>query len=252
MTSRKAVCASAPPRVTRPHAVQTRSASERLKSSAAPAAPRRAAASSALSGSKGAVTENLSGPDHDSNRQPAGDYKFFGNTAAENLHPARLTRSPADRRHIWSDDGNLLPNARERNQECLMTTWNLLAAALSLCLAQFAGAGARAETGDDYRLSGPAVHGNLAIYFVHGKSRSGPVPLTLAEALAKKTIKVRELGEVNELHVENTGAEEIFIQSGDVEKRRQQARVLTAGLLLNPHAAPPLTPPAGHDQVPRC
>jgi hypothetical protein len=123
-----------------------------------------------------------------------------------------------------------------------MTTWNLLAANLfagvSLCLAQFAGAGAHADTGDDYRLSGPAVHGNLAIYFVHGKSRSGPVPLTLAEALAKKTIVVREIGSVNELQVENTGNEEIFIQSGDIVKGGQQDRVLSVSLVLQPHSGP--------------
>jgi hypothetical protein len=71
-----------------------------------------------------------------------------------------------------------------------MTTWNPLAT-LSLCVAQLAGGSANAEPGDDYRLSGPEVHENLAIYFVHGKSRSGPVPLTLAEALAKNTIEVR-------------------------------------------------------------
>ena len=123
-----------------------------------------------------------------------------------------------------------------------MTTWNLMAANLfagvSLCLAQFAGAAAHADTGDDYRLSGPAVHGNLAIYFVHGKSRSGPVPLTLAEAFAKKTIVVRELGEVNELQIENTGSEEIFIQSGDIVKGGQQDRVLSVSLLLQPHSGP--------------
>jgi hypothetical protein len=118
-----------------------------------------------------------------------------------------------------------------------MTTWNLLAA-LSLCLAQLAGSNANAEPGDDYRLSGPAVHGNLAIYFVHGKSRSGPVPLTLAEALAKKTIEVREIGQVNELQVENTGSEEIFIQSGDIVKGGQQDRVLSVSLLLKPHSGP--------------
>jgi hypothetical protein len=118
-----------------------------------------------------------------------------------------------------------------------MTTWNLLAA-FSLCLAQLAGSGAHAETGDDYRLSGPAVHGNLAIYFVHGKSRGGPVPLTLAEALAKKTIEVREIGQVNELQVENTGSEEIFIQSGDIVKGGQQDRVLSVSLLLKPHSGP--------------
>ena len=119
-----------------------------------------------------------------------------------------------------------------------MTTWNLLAAALSLCLAPFAGGGAHAETSDDYRLSGPAVHGNLAIYFVHGQSRGGPIPLTLAEALAKKTIEVREIGEVNELQVENKGAEEIFIQAGDIVKGGQQDRVLSVSLVLKPHSGP--------------
>jgi hypothetical protein len=126
----------------------------------------------------------------------------------------------------------------KRNQECLMTTWNLLAAALSLCLAQLAGGHAKAESGDDYRLSGPAVHGNLAIYFVHGKSRSGPVPLTLAEALAKKTIEVREIGQVNELQIENVGGEEIFIQAGDIVKGGQQDRVLSVSLVLKPHSGP--------------
>jgi hypothetical protein len=123
-----------------------------------------------------------------------------------------------------------------------MTIWNLLAAnllaAATLGLAQFAGASAHADTGDDYRLSGPAVHGNLAIYFVHGKSRSGPVPLTLAEALAKKTIVVREIGSVNELQIENTGNEEIFIQSGDIVKGGQQDRALSVSLVLQPHSGP--------------
>ena len=118
-----------------------------------------------------------------------------------------------------------------------MTTWNLLAA-LSLCLAQFAGGNATAEPADDYRLSGPAVHGNLAIYFVHGQSRGGPIPLTLAEALANKTIEVREIGQVNEVQVENTGGDEIFIQSGDIVKGGQQDRVLSVSLLLQPHSGP--------------
>src|SRR5580704_19602050 len=118
-----------------------------------------------------------------------------------------------------------------------MTTWNPLAT-LSLCVAQLAGGSANAEPGDDYRLSGPEVHENLAIYFVHGKSRSGPVPLTLAEALAKKTVVVREIGQVNELQVENTGSEEIFVQSGDIVKGGQQDRVLSVSLLLQPHSGP--------------
>jgi hypothetical protein len=34
------------------------------------------------------------------------------------------------------------------------------------------------------RISGPHVHDNLAVYFVHGPSAPGPVPVTLGEALA--------------------------------------------------------------------
>jgi hypothetical protein len=113
-----------------------------------------------------------------------------------------------------------------------------LAAALWLGLAQLAGGPANAETGDDYRLTGPAVHDNLAIYLVHGQSRAGPVPLTLAEALAKKTIEVREIGQVNELRVENTGNEEIFIQAGDIVKGGQQDRVLSVSLIIKPHSGP--------------
>ena len=117
-----------------------------------------------------------------------------------------------------------------------MTQWNLLAAAVSLCLTPLVGGAAQAETVDGYRLSGPVVHGNLAIYFVHGESRSGPVPLTLAEALDKKTVDVREIGRVNELTIENKGDEEIFIQAGDIVKGGQQDRVLAVSLLLKPHS----------------
>ena len=117
-----------------------------------------------------------------------------------------------------------------------MTQWNLLAAAVSLCLTPLVGGAAQAETVDGYRLSGPAVHGNLAIYFVHGESRSGPVPLTLAEALDKKTVDVREIGRVNELTIENKGDEKIFIQAGDIVKGGQQDRVLAVSLLLKPHS----------------
>ena len=117
-----------------------------------------------------------------------------------------------------------------------MTQWNLLAAAVSLCLTPLVGGAAQAETVDGYRLSGPVVHGNLAIYFVHGESRSGPVPLTLAEALDKKTVDVRDIGRVNELTIENKGDEKIFIQAGDIVKGGQQDRVLAVSLLLKPRS----------------
>jgi hypothetical protein len=85
---------------------------------------------------------------------------------------------------------------------------------------------------DEYRVSGPVVHDNLAIYLVHGKSAAGPVPLTLAEALAKSAVKVHETGNVNELQIENLGNDEVFVQAGDIVKGGQQDRVLTVSLIL--------------------
>jgi hypothetical protein len=114
--------------------------------------------------------------------------------------------------------------------------WKILATLLSLCLPQCGGAHAETDNPEGYRLSDPVVHGNLAIYFVFGKSRSGPVPLTLQEALARKVITVRETGQVNELQVENIGADEVFIQSGDIVKGGQQDRVLSVSMLLPPHS----------------
>jgi len=114
--------------------------------------------------------------------------------------------------------------------------WKIFAILLSLCLLQCGGAQAETDNPNGYRLSDPVVHGNLAIYFVHGKSRGGPIPLTLQEALAKKVIAVREIGQVNELQVENIGDEEIFVQSGDIVKGGQQDRVLSVSMVLPPHS----------------
>jgi hypothetical protein len=95
------------------------------------------------------------------------------------------------------------------------------------------GFGARA---DDYRVTGPVIHENLAIYLVHGKSAPGPVPLTLDQALRSNAVKVHETGNVNELQIENLGSEEVFVQSGDIVKGGQQDRVLTVSLVLPPRS----------------
>jgi hypothetical protein len=90
-----------------------------------------------------------------------------------------------------------------------------------------AGASATKQT-----VSGPHVHDNLTVFFIHGPSAAGPVPLTLAEAMAKGTATVIETGSVNELRIENTGTEDVFIQAGDIVKGGKQDRVLTVSLLL--------------------
>lgn len=86
--------------------------------------------------------------------------------------------------------------------------------------------------GEPARVGAPLVHGNMAVYFVHGASATGPVPQTLQEALAKGTVEVRETGNVSELEVENTGDTPVFIQLGDIVKGGQQDRVLTVSMVL--------------------
>jgi hypothetical protein len=84
------------------------------------------------------------------------------------------------------------------------------------------------------RISGPHAHNNLTIYFIHGPSAPGKVPLTLEEALAKRLVEVRETGNVNSLDIENLGDEAVFIQAGDIVKGGQQDRTLVASLMLPP------------------
>jgi hypothetical protein len=112
-----------------------------------------------------------------------------------------------------------------------------IASVVPLAAAAFAAfgvAGGSAFADADRKVSGPHVHENLAIYFIHGNSADGPVPLTLSEALAKGRVQVIETGRVNELQIENTGDEEVFVQVGDIVKGGKQDRVLTVSLVLPP------------------
>ncbi len=111
-------------------------------------------------------------------------------------------------------------------------TWQPIAL-LAAIAAPFAAMLASPTMADDAtRISGPAVHENLAVYFIHGKSASGPVPLTLKEAMAGGKVVVHETGSVNMLSIENAGAEEVFVQAGDIVKGGQQDRVLTISMLV--------------------
>ena len=88
------------------------------------------------------------------------------------------------------------------------------------------------------RVSGPYAHANLALYFAHGPSAPGPVPLTLQEALARNQVLVHETGDVNRLVIENRGDHEVFVQAGEIVKGGKQDRVLTVSLLLPKHSGP--------------
>ena len=114
-----------------------------------------------------------------------------------------------------------------------MRIWSVAPLAAVACAA-FGTAAGSAFADASQRVSGPHVHENLAIYFIHGTGSDGPVPLTLAEALAKGRVQVIETGRVNELRIENTGDEEVFVQAGDIVKGGKQDRVLTVSLVLPP------------------
>ena len=50
--------------------------------------------------------------------------------------------------------------------------------------------------------------------------------------MAKGTVRVAETGSVNELRIENTGDEDVYVQSGDMVKGGRQDRVLTVSFVL--------------------
>jgi len=110
---------------------------------------------------------------------------------------------------------------------------SLFAAAAILYLTMFASPGSAQAPGDS-RISGPIVHENLAVYFIHGKSAVGKVPLTLEEAMARGAVQVRETSNVNQLEIENFGDDEVFVQSGDIVKGGKQDRTLMVSLVLPP------------------
>ena len=94
---------------------------------------------------------------------------------------------------------------------------------------------AQAAAAQDYRLTGPYTHDNLAIYLIHRDGvDDAPVPLTLEEAMQRGEVKVLETGNVEELVVRNLGKREVFIQAGDIVKGGKQDRVLTVSMILPP------------------
>jgi hypothetical protein len=92
---------------------------------------------------------------------------------------------------------------------------------------------AQVQSGD-YKLSGPYTHDNLAIYLIHGDDKLKDNDLlTLEEALEQKKVVVYETQNVNELAIENTSDQDVFIQSGDILKGGQQDRVISSDLIAS-------------------
>ncbi len=93
-------------------------------------------------------------------------------------------------------------------------------------------------TTDDYKISGPYTHNNLAVFLIHGKDKlAGKTFLTLQEALKQRKVIVYETKNVNELAIENLSRyEEVYVQSGDIVKGGQQDRMLGVDLVVPPRS----------------
>jgi hypothetical protein len=89
----------------------------------------------------------------------------------------------------------------------------------------------------DLRITGPYTHNNLSIYLLHRSGAApGPKLLTLQEAMTQQKVAVYETGKVNELSIENTSSEDVYIQAGDIVKGGRQDRVLSSDLILPRHS----------------
>lgn len=116
--------------------------------------------------------------------------------------------------------------------------------ALALIFAAFGGhaaAGqgsgtAKLDLNAKYQLSGPYVHKNLSVYYIHGKTEiKGKRLIPLGEALDKGLVVIHETGDVNQLAASNRSPDEfVFIQSGDIVKGGRQDRTLSQDVILPP------------------
>lgn len=86
---------------------------------------------------------------------------------------------------------------------------------------------------NNYVISGPYNHDNLSVFLVHGQDHlKGKTPITLEEGLKQKKVKVHETKNVNQLAIENTSADEVYVQAGEIVKGGQQDRTLAYDLII--------------------
>lgn len=92
----------------------------------------------------------------------------------------------------------------------------------------------------EYRVTGPYVHENLAVYLVHSSKVDSREYLTLAEGLEKGTVKVseKEDAQVAQLMLENRSDLPLFIQEGDRVIGGKQDRIVGLSFVVPPKSGP--------------
>ena len=94
------------------------------------------------------------------------------------------------------------------------------------------------EQSGRFKILGPFTHRNLALYLVKGKDVIRKTKfVTLEQALKDEKVTVGETGNVRNLVISSTYAEEyVFIQAGDMVKGGKQDRTLSTDLIVPPGA----------------
>ena len=94
------------------------------------------------------------------------------------------------------------------------------------------------EQSGRFKILGPFTHRNLALYLVKGKDVIRKTRfVTLEQALKDEKVTVGETGNVRNLVISSTYAEEyVFIQAGDIVKGGKQDRTLSTDLIVPPGA----------------
>jgi hypothetical protein len=77
----------------------------------------------------------------------------------------------------------------------------------------------------------------MGLYVLRGPDVTTEDLVTLDEALAAKSITVRETSEVNQLTVRNKGKKAIYMQAGEIVKGGKQDRVLQNDTIIEPLAS---------------
>jgi len=85
-------------------------------------------------------------------------------------------------------------------------------------------------------VSGPHVHGNLAVFLIHSKDQDTREFITLDQGLDKKLVTVSEKAQeqVGELLIENSSDRYLFLQEGDRVKGGKQDRIIITSLVIPP------------------
>jgi hypothetical protein len=87
----------------------------------------------------------------------------------------------------------------------------------------------------DFTVANPVVHGNLAVYPVHGPGSGGGNLLTLDEAAQQGTVKIHE-SDNGPLQIANASDRGLFVQAGTLLVGGLQDQVVSADTIVGPHS----------------